>query len=395
VKPRVLIVCNALDEGTRHQRGITTDSPAASRKIFMLCQSLRLVGVRPCVVSLGRGAAGGSRQYFRAVLRRVDRVPVYYLPFSKIPLLSELITLLAPLGIVFQLWRRNYSSVVFYNRMPAYIAALLMSSLLGFRAILDLEDGELITGRSGLAASFGRLVCRLFDRLCRGGALLACSALATMTTARPVLSYYGVAPGGSVTRNPESEHVTVLMGGTLCRETGSDLVIETIRQLRQSGSAWAQRLRFEVTGKGSGMADFQRLAQEPGYPEVIVHGRTTDLQYREVLERSDVGLALKLNTGALANSTFPSKVIEFAAAGLLVLTTDISDVRMVLGETGALYLTRDEPRMLLGLFESIVRDRMKAHACAQRGTQNVQLLCAPRASGQRVADFIFGPEREK
>ena len=113
------------------------------------------------------------------------------------------------------------------------------------------------------------------------------------------------------------------------------------------------------------------------------------MQYREVLRRCDVGLALKLNNGPLANTTFPSKVIEFAAAGLLVLTTDISDVRQVLG-SGALYLTRDEPHALIELFESIVKDRPMANACAQSGLQNVQTLCSPLSSGKAVANFIFG-----
>ena len=77
MKPRVLIICNALDDGTREQRGITTDSPAASRKIFMLCHALRLAGVRPCIVSLGRGRAGGSKDFFPSVLHRVEGVPVF------------------------------------------------------------------------------------------------------------------------------------------------------------------------------------------------------------------------------------------------------------------------------------------------------------------------------
>src|SRR5437867_3817517 len=107
MKPRVLIICNALDDVTRQQRGITTDSPAASRKIFMLCQALRLAGVRPFIVSLGRGRAGGSMELFPRALRRVEGVPVFYAPFSRIPFLSELISLLAPLGTIFRLRRQK------------------------------------------------------------------------------------------------------------------------------------------------------------------------------------------------------------------------------------------------------------------------------------------------
>ena len=392
MKPRILIICNALDDITRQERGITTDSPAASRKIFMLSQALRLAGVRPCIVSLGRGRAGGSRAFFPCVLRRIEGVPVFYAPFSRIPVLSELISLLAPLGILFKLRRKNPKAVIFYNRMTAYLPSLLASSVMGYQNVLDLEDGEVAANGQKQAGFFARMVPKLFDQFCEGGAMLACNSLAAYTSARPVLSYYGTAVGESGSKRWQSECVTVLMGGTLSFDTGAELLIDAIRQLRRNASPWAKQLRFEVTGSGASFEGLVALAAEPDSPEVIVHGRMTDLQYREVLVRSDVGLALKLNTGPLANTTFPSKVIEFAAEGMLVLTTDISDVRHVLG-SGAFYLIRDEPHELINMLEHIVKDRLEARECAQLGMQNVQALCAPGTSGQRVANFIFGARR--
>jgi len=390
MNPRVLIVCNALDDITRQQRGITTDSPAASRKIFMLCQALRLAGVRPCIISLGRGRAGGSKEFFPSVVRRIGGVPVYYAPFSRIPFLSELLSLLAPIGFIFRMRRQNPKAVIFYNRMAAYIPSLLVSSILGYRNVLDLEDGEVPSVGQKHARFLTRMVPRLFDRLCKEGALLACNALTEFTTARPVLSYYGTAVGEAASNRWQSECVTVLMGGTLCLDTGAELLIDSIRQLRHDALPWLVHLRFDVTGSGPSLAGLTALAAEPGYPKITVHGRTTDIQYREVLRLADVGLALKLNNGPLANTTFPSKVIEFAAAGLLVLTTDISDVCQVLGTNGALYLTRDEPQALIDLLKNIVMDRTMAQEYAKYGFLNVQALCSPESSGYTVANFIFG-----
>jgi glycosyltransferase involved in cell wall biosynthesis len=331
--------------------------------------------------------------FFPSILRRIEGVPVFYAPFSRIPYLSELISSLAPLGIIFKLRRQNSKSVIFYNRMPAYIPALLLSSGLGYRNVLDLEDGEVAASGQRRAGFHARLVPRLFDRLCDCGALLACNALADHTTSRPVLSYYGTAASESFTNKWQSERVTVLMGGTLSFDTGAQLLIDAIRQIRRTAPLWANQLCFEITGKGDCLEALNTLSTEPGVPKVIVHGRTTDLQYKEVLGRSDVGLALKLNTGPLANSTFPSKVIEFAAAGLLVLSTDISDVRQVLGNSGALYLTRDDSQALIDLLESVVQNRNGIRANAQRGMQRVQALCEPHSTGERVANFIFGAER--
>ena len=219
--------------------------------------------------------------------------------------------------------------------------------------------------------------------------MLACNSLVALTSVRPALTYYGVVTSKPVLEKRTSEHVTVLMVGTLCFDTGAELLIESIRQIRLTAPVWATKICIEVTGKGASLDSFIALASESGYPKIIVHGRTTDLQYIDILERGDVGLALKLNNGSLAHTTFPSKVIEFAAAGLLVVSTDISDVRQVLGD-GALYLMSNEPHDLIVLLEKIVNERESAINFAKIGSLNVQRLCSARTSGRRVSDFIFG-----
>jgi glycosyltransferase involved in cell wall biosynthesis len=100
-------------------------------------------------------------------------------------------------------------------------------------------------------------------------------------------------------------------------------------------------------------------------------------------------LALKLNTVALAETTFPSKVIEYAAAGMLVLTTDISDVRQVLGD-GALYLQQDNALQLVSLFERVVQDRIGSQSMAALGCERVRAQCSPASAGRLVSDFLAG-----
>ncbi|MES9857767.1 MAG: glycosyltransferase [Sedimenticola sp.] len=327
--------------------------------------------------------------FFPRVIRRIEGVPVFYAPFSKIPLVSELISLLAPVGIIFRLRRKSHQAVLFYNRQTAYLLTLLAASVLRYHNVLDLEDGEFALDVETRPRVLRGLVARLYDRLCSGGALLACSALADLTTARPVLCYYGTSVGEPSSIRWQDKCVRVLMGGTLSIDTGAELLIEAIRHLRREAPPWAEQLRVEVTGMGPSLEGLRALAVETGAPKITIRGRTTDLQYREVLSRCDVGLALKPNTGPLADTTFPSKVIEFASAGLLVLTTDISDVRDVLG-SGALYLTHDEPQALIALLERVVKDRFTARECAQRGLRKVQELCSPRLAGRMVANFVFG-----
>ena len=92
-RPLVLVVCNALDDKTRLERGIVSDSPAASRKVLMLCQALREAGAHPCILSLGRGRANGSLTYFPRTVRRVSGIPVIYAPFSHVRFFSQFLSL--------------------------------------------------------------------------------------------------------------------------------------------------------------------------------------------------------------------------------------------------------------------------------------------------------------
>ena len=388
---RVVIVCNALDDITRARRGITTDSPAASRKVVLLCRALRLAGVRPCILSLGRGRADGSTKAYPVSVQRIDGIPIVYAAFSHLPLWSQLVSLVSPAILIRRLRRPAPVVVIYYNRLPAYIPALLVAAASGFRNILDLEDGEVpVPGRSSWKGMPGRATATLFDRLCSAGALLACSALENMTRVRPVHCYYGTAERGASQARWTSPTLTVLMSGTLAPETGADVLIEAIRRLRRESPAWAQQLRFEVTGMGPSLDALSALDAPSMAPAVIVHGRTTHAQYKDILGRSDVGLALKPVGGAYADTTFPSKVIEFAGAGLLVLSTDISDVRRLLGD-GAVYLNSNDAGALIALLKGIVEGAAASRLRAEVGQRAVLDRCAPRLAGAALENFLFKP----
>jgi glycosyltransferase involved in cell wall biosynthesis len=389
---RVIFVCNALDDSTRLARGITTDSPAASRKVLQLCLALRLAGAQPSVLSLGRGRAGASTTYFGSQVRRVQGIPFIYAPFSKLRGLSELLSLLAPAGLAWKLRRCPPPTVIFYNRDVAYVPTLLVTAWLGFRRVLDLEDGEVHHRNSGMGGWISGKFRSLFDALCTSGALLACSALANATSARPTLCYYGTAVSSYSATRWRNADVQALLGGTLAPETGVDILIGAIRTLRRTQPRWASRLHLQITGKGPSMQALQTLAEEPHSPRITVHGRTSDEAYRAIVDGCEIGLALKPCRGVLADTTFPSKVVEMASAGLLVLTTDISDVRTVL-QNGALYLQNDEPEELIELLRRAVENRSEAQAMAAAGAQAVWQLCAPAMAGSAVADFLFDEAR--
>jgi glycosyltransferase involved in cell wall biosynthesis len=281
-----------------------------------------------------------------------------------------------------------------YNRLPAHVPALVCARLTGWRCFMDIEDGDTSAAEGPTARFMADLKARLFDALCSDGALLACSALQSQTRLSRSMCYYGVVDRrGPRTRLPVGP-VRVLLGGTVEPATGATLLADAVALLRREQPAGAASLELVVTGAGSSLEDFRRLETSTVAPSVRVRERLNANEYAQVLSQCHVGLALKLSTGSYADTTFPSKVVEFASAGLLVVTTDISDVRRVLG-AGAVYVTPETPRHLADILLRIARDRDELARIAEVGARAAASLCDPVNAGQALAAFLCGEAPRK
>lgn len=386
----VFILCNALADNVRLERGIKTDSPAATRKVLMMANVMRLAGVRTTVLSLGRGKQDGTGRYFSPHVSRTQKVPILYGPLIHRPILSELLSLWAAIPLIWGRRQRARSTVILiYNRMPAYLPAIWLARLLGYRLVLDLEDGETVLQGWRPGAIKARVLTALTDRACTNGALLACRRLSRATHLQPQQAYYGVVGSNAHGRRFNGPAIHLLLGGTVAPSTGATLLIDAINILRGHDEPWSRRLHFHITGTGDSLIEFTHLAASCNQgPVITVHGRLDNAGYEALLSQMDVGLALKPNNGPLAHTTFPSKVIEMAGDGLLVLTTDISDVREVLGDA-AMYLERDDAELLTLRLREIADDTSRALALAEAGRTSVSSMCAPVEAGTALRKFLF------
>lgn len=383
---QIFFYCNALDDRERHARAIVSDSPAATRKIVGICLALRSVGVRCTMVSMGRGKADGSGRYHRPHAARLEGVPVVYGPMSHRRMLSPLLSLLWLAAMAWRLRRRRNAVHLFYNQLTAYLPALLCLRAAGCRTAVDIEDGPIDHATYRSAA--GDAPPALFARLIDGGALLACTALATGTRIRPVLPYYGTIDRIAPPRADGGPDVDVIYPGYLARETGSELLAAALQLLHARDAALAQRLRVHVTGTGPGLDRMRELAATLNGPVVEVHGRLDRREYDRLIAGCDAGLSLKLRASGLSESTFPSKTIEFAQHGLTLVATDISDVRLLFGDTAA-YVERDDPAELADALEWLVRSCGSARDRAEAAQRMVAERLAPAAAGRKLERFLF------
>jgi hypothetical protein len=103
---------------------------------------------------------------------------------------------------------------------------------------------------------------------------------------------------------------------------------------------------------------------------------------------SHVGLSLRLAGYEMGATTLPSKAVEHALHGLLVLTTRASDVPMLFGKE-ALYLEEESAQALASLLASLPGLRESLRNTAIRGRKRVLNACAPEVVGQGIRRLLI------
>jgi len=389
----LIYLCNALDERTCAERSITSDSPAATQKVLQITSAVRKSGVGAVVLSLGRGRQQGSGKWYPAKVVREGGVPIIYAPFFDFPVLTHLVSLFGLLPLIWRLRSsRGSPAILAYNRLPHYLMATELARLLRLRRFLDLEDGDVQEGGTALRHWLARAFSARFDRLCNAGGVLAASALGQQYAGQRTLCCYGVATPVAVDRDWGAMPLVVLLGGTLQFTTGAQLFAEAIRCLRASGRPALRDIEFVITGKGDMAASLQALAAQEGLPKVKFLGNVSRGNYVKAIQQAHVGMALKLPSSDLADTTFPSKVIELASAGLLVLSTRVSDVPALFREDGAIYLNSEDPQELAERLLWLVEHRDAVARTATRGQAYIAETCSPQKVGELLKAFFFPAE---
>ncbi len=383
----VIYLCNALDDATKAERKITTDSPAATNKVFGLCLALQKAGAEVAILSMGRGRQQGSFTRFSRSDHFYTEIQLFYATFWDIPFLTHLVTACSLAGQFFRIRRQKKQPVlVAYNRLWHYMPTLCIARLLRVPCYLDLEDGFI--GRPGISQMF---LTRFFDWACDQGSLLACEALGNQVKSQRQLVCYGVADASKACeKNWSDGGIRVLFGGTLCEETGASLFIQTIRILIRKYPESISNIHFVVTGFGDMADEIRHLAMDEADGIVEFYGSVSTSEYDQLLAESHIGLCLKLASGSFHDSTFPSKVIELSSHGLLLVSTQVSDVPNLFSSQDALLLKDEAPESLAGALSWAITHRDDACMMAKRGREAALRRCAPECVGAELARFLAG-----
>ena len=118
---------------------------------------------------------------------------------------------------------------------------------------------------------------------------------------------------------------------------------------------------FAIAGEGELMESLRKLAADLGIKDdVFFLGRCDNVA--DLLFASDIGVLSSKAEG------FANAILEYMAAGLPVIATDVGGAREAIaeGETGYLVASGDDEKMAERIVE-VLRDPQRAHVMGQRG----------------------------
>jgi len=385
---RIAYLCNAMDETMRLQRQITTDSSAATNKVLAIADALRLAGITCTVLSLGRGRQNSTGSWYLSRARRSGKSASVYCAFLHFPLLTHIVTALSLTMLVVRLAQKSPSlTLLSYNRSYHYVPALVVARVLKVRSYLDLEDGYTLDGFDPIRDLKNKITRSLFRWLCPHGVMVANSGLARQLDRTPGLVCYGVATNEiPPSQDWCSARLQVLFSGTLLKEVGCKLLVEAVEMLRIQQPDLVRELHFVVTGKGPYASEFRALAAQA--PDWVSFGESLPRRdYLKAISNCHIGLSLRLGIHEMSSTTFPSKVVEYAQYGLLVVSTRTSDVPLLFGDD-ALYLEDETATALADMLASLPERRHELHGIASRGRARVLMHCSPEAVGAEIGNLL-------
>ena len=388
VHQHVVYLCNAIDETTRWHRQITTDSPAATNKVLAIANALRLAGIRCTVLSLGRGRQNRTGRWYASEARLSGKSSIIYCAFIHLPLLTHVVTAISLIILVRHLVRNSANvTLLSYNRAYHHIPALILARFLKVRSFLDLEDGYTLDGNGLIRDVKNKITRCLFRWLCPHGVMVANSGLARQLDRTPGLVCYGVALNEILPNQDwRSARLQVLFSGTLLEEVGCKLLMGAVEILRGQQPGLVRELHFVVTGKGPYASAFRALAAQA--PDWVTFGESLSRgAYLEAISSCHIGLSLRLAAHEMSATTFPSKVVEYAQYGLLVVSTRSSDVPLLFGDD-ALYLEDETASALAVMLAGLPHRRDELCNIANRGRARVLLRCSPETVGAEIGHLL-------
>jgi glycosyltransferase involved in cell wall biosynthesis len=304
-----------------------------------------------------------------------EGVQIYRMPFKRFKGYGRAVQLLEYLTFFFLAFakltflqlRRRYGVIQVHNIPDFLVFAALVPKLAGARVILDLHD----LMPEFYAASFNRSLTSWPVRLVRWQERLSCrfaDHVVTVTDlwkdtlikrglpAEKITVVMNVADNQVFRRAPATElavkndgRFDLIYHGTLVRRYGVDLVVRAVGLVRQE----IPEIRFTVIGAGAERDLLVKLTEQLNLQEHVDFSAGI-LSVQELLpfiRKADIGIVPN-RRGVFTDDLLPTKLMEYMAMGVPVLSSRTRAIEAYFDETMIEYFPPGDPE---GLAECIMR----------------------------------------
>lgn len=391
-KPRLFYIGMVCTEAYVAAIGEDAYVAAAAAKMTAISSALRKVGKRSVLVSLPFVGKGSLRQRGRAL--RGDGFPSYFLPVWRFALIRKIFGTFALARFAVCVIKQG-DTVLFYNHALEYLLALIILKYRGISVFQDIEDVP--TGKEAGVRWLIEVLCyRVMCNLTSPHKITVSNQIGRCLEIGEFLAVHGVAtPSVSTHVDPRWARLSsggalrVHFGGSILPSTGLDLFCDTVMNLECHSRRLARDVIFIVTGKG----DLDRVrglsaSLRSGRLQIQVHEGVERAGYYELFHSCHASLSLKCPEGELAGTTFPSKVIEIASAGLALIATSVSDVGDIFKEDEAWIMQSANADVLSSIIMEMAADPIEILRRASAGQLSIQRRFGPSVVGASLASFL-------
>lgn len=364
---------------------------AATNKVLSVISALRSNRCQAYAVSLPVLGLTSNIKSVKGVLLRENKNPVIFLPVVSKPILRRLLGSLYFAGFCW-FTVKTHDRVLLYNYSPEYLPALLILKLKGNPAILDIEDAPHHKA-IGLREIINKLTYKLSLTLCRNFYITVSTQVANNFNLKRYCVVYGavgnIAPK-TIHDTSEANLLRILYGGTLCNDTGLQLFCDTIELLSNTTNLDNKKIVFVVTGFGGEdkLNQLHSIITNKNIEIELKSNLSFDV-YQSVFKTCQAALCLKIPNSEMGATTFPSKVVDITSAGLLLISTKVSDIPVLFNNDNALLLDEATPDKLCKALVWAIHNLEECKARSIRGQERAMELFSEYNVGKKIKEFIF------
>jgi glycosyltransferase involved in cell wall biosynthesis len=374
---------------------------AAARKMVSVGHALRSVGHQAVIVSLPFVGTKSKKPGYGPVITSEGGMPIVFLATLRSKYLRKIS---APFLLAVYAWRcvERHDNVIVYNHAVEYILALFVMRAKGVRVVQDIEDVP-TDGEGGVKGFLNHISFAVTSKLTERRKMVVADHVARGIGLDDFVVVRGVAsleteqtfqPNEQKWDNLRAGRALKLhFGGTLIAETGVDLFCSTVEFLANESDRLGMPVIFSVTGVGEidKIRDLQARIHGTAKIDVEIYPELNKADYLALIDSCHASLSLKRPGSEMANTTFPSKVIEITSSGLALVSTRLGDVAEIFDTQSAFFLNGYEARNLGDVIIKMAANPELVEMTASAGMERCNAAFSPENVGHEMMRLFADP----